>query len=341
MAGRHFPRTARACRSQAGPVSFPCLPSQYYPQQHARQQQCCASMQHRCLSSPSLSLPGVKRIVAVASTKGGIGKSTTAGAPHCPTAASLPHLRLTAMPLVASCPRHIPPPPPSPLLPSHPPSLPAYPISHPPSVSPPHQPSLSLTLPPPQPRSLPPPHPPPLLCKSTGSHTRSTHPCLLPITCHSPHPYHSVLSNSPSHPMHYTWFLLLDASHPVPLTPRARTTRRRLVPLTAQPARPGHRRPAPAGLAPPPPRAPMLPLQAHGVLCMSMGFLVGFLVPADVAAVWRGPCGEACKGDGVGAAGRARGGHAAWHGSPQGAWCPALRVPRMPAVKDFTQLLPG
>ncbi|CAI7903652.1 unnamed protein product [Closterium sp. NIES-53] len=38
-------------------------------------------------------------------------------------------------------------------------------------------------------------------------------------------------------------------------------------------------------LASPSPNARMLPLQAHGVLCMSMGFLM----PADVAAVWRGP----------------------------------------------------
>ncbi|GJP39461.1 hypothetical protein CLOM_g23829 [Closterium sp. NIES-68] len=38
-------------------------------------------------------------------------------------------------------------------------------------------------------------------------------------------------------------------------------------------------------LASPSPGSPMLPLQAYGLLCMSMGFLM----PADVAAVWRGP----------------------------------------------------
>ncbi|CAI5985933.1 unnamed protein product [Closterium sp. NIES-65] len=53
------------------------------------------------------------------------------------------------------------------------------------------------------------------------------------------------------------------------------------------------------------------------------------------------PCGgggEACKGDSEGAAGRARGGHAAQlvcFRESQGAWCPALRVPWMPAVEGL------
>ncbi|CAI5478070.1 unnamed protein product [Closterium sp. Yama58-4] len=166
-------------------------------------------------------------------------------------------------------------------------------------------------------------HPVPLTpCLSPrASHPVPLTPCLSPRASH-PVPLTPCLFLSP----HSEPGSGPRASH---APARGATRRGRVRPLTAQPARPAlyHAPPSPlftavnlavalsrhmrlqvglldgdifgpslpsllglatAGrpqLASAAPNARMLPLQAHGMLCMSMGFLM----PADVAAVWRGP----------------------------------------------------